>query len=78
MKLTWVIFSAVSGWGHRVGCLSTSSLVIVESNCLNSVEIASSTSSLSLSSKAVREGGARADGRWIFPTEETKATISMP
>jgi hypothetical protein len=62
-----------------VGCLSTSSRVIVASNCLNSGDNASAISSLSSSpSSGVRDGGATLEGRWILPTEVTKATISMP
>lgn len=65
--------SAVSGWGHLVGCLSTSSRVMLRRSLRNSEETGSSTSSLS---ESVFDGFE--NGMWILPTEETKATISIP
>lgn len=59
--------------------LSISSRVIVASNFLNSGDKASSASSSSSPPfKVVKDGGARESGRWILPTDDTKATISIP
>ena len=76
---TFVILSAVSRCGHRVGCLSTSSRVIVERSFTNSgVRASCAVSSSSSGLVGAREGGASEAGRCNFPTELTKATISTP
>ena len=74
--LTFVMRSAVSGCGQRVGCLSTASRETVERSFLNSGVSASSTSSLSSSCDVSRPP--TEDGMLIFPTDETNATTSMP
>lgn len=56
--------------------LSTSSLVMVARSFLKSSDNASGASSFSSSLSA--EMGATVDGRWIFPTDETNATTSIP
>jgi hypothetical protein len=76
---TLVIRSDVPTWGQRVVNLSTSSRVTVASNVRNSGDSASSVSSLPSSSfAALAEGAALDEGKRIFPTEDTKATISIP
>lgn len=76
---TLVMRSEVSGWGQRVWNLSTCSRVTLESKVRNSGDSASSISSSSSSASVVaEEGDAMDDGKRTFPTDETKATISMP
>ena len=75
MIRTLIMRSDVSGCGQRVGNLSTSSRVTVASKLRNSGESASSISS---SSSSPLEGDVMDEGRRTFPTDETKATISMP
>jgi hypothetical protein len=77
---TLIMRSDVSGCGQRVGYLSTSSRVTVASKLRNSGESASSISSLSSSASAAAagwDGSTTDEGKQTFPTEETKATISM-
>lgn len=73
---TLTMRSAVSGCGQRVGWLSTCSRVTVCRSSSNSGLSASSTASSS--SLLTSEGLSTEFGKCTLPTEETKATISMP
>ena len=76
---TLIMRSDVSACGQRVGNLSISSRVTVAKRARNSGVNASSISSLSSSAPvAAAEEEETVDGNWTFPTEDTKATISMP